>query len=683
MIPFIARLRYPLGAPPAGGQARSKIPLRIVGGAACVAICAAVAALPPGGSAPARGHRTPAVTAAFRRAIMVSSLASSGPGTLRSALNAANAGPPGASAAIRFRVHGTITLFSPLPAVSRPVAIDGTSAPTYRGGAPVVAINCNRLAGLRFLAGSAWSQLLGLAVDNAGGDGVTLNAGHITINRDYIGLNLLGQAAGNRGDGVYASQASSGNLIGVNRSAAAGVVANVISGNRRDGIELYGSSFNTVVSNRIGTDPAGRLALSNGGDGILITRRSDGNQIGGTAFVDHATGQANNPTGSKGTVTPVFVVPPLGNLVSGNSRNGVLIDDGSRNNVLNGNFIGTARGGDAPVPNLGNGVWIDRADNNQLIGCKFVNNPFVYYNVISGNRRNGLRITNANNSVVQGNFFGIGANNTTTVANRLDGILVDGSSANTQVGGVIPLGNVSAGNGRNGIEVAGRARGFVTFNTFGGLLAFKGAAPNGNDGLLITSTGGDNLARTNVMSGNRRNGIELGGHASGVTIDPDIAGLATDGTSPLPNGGDGVLIDGRAHGNIIGGTLRSVIAQNTFSGNHGYGLVITGRAHGNRVIDSYVGTGILGRTALGNGRGGVLVAGTAYRNSIGAFGSKPPSDLISGNRGNGVTLLRFTRFNRVVNNFIGLDVTGRRGIPNAGGPVLNLGRRNVIRANRT
>ena len=32
--------------------------------------------------------------------------------------------------------------------------------------------------------------------------------------------------------------------------------------------------------------------------------------------------------------------------------------------------------------------------------------------------------------------------------------------------------------------------------TFGGLLAFKGAAPNGNDGLLVTFTGGGNLART-------------------------------------------------------------------------------------------------------------------------------------------------------------------------------------------
>ena len=59
--------------------------------------------------------------------------------------------------------------------------------------------------------------------------------------------------------------------------------------------------------------------------------------------------------------------------------------------------------------------------------------------------------------------------------------------------------------------MTGTARGFTTFNTFGGLHAFGGAAPNGNDGVLITSTGGDNLVRTNVMSGNTRNGIELAG----------------------------------------------------------------------------------------------------------------------------------------------------------------------------
>ena len=64
-----------------------------------------------------------------------------------------------------------------------------------------------------------------------------------------------------------------------------------------------------------------------------------------------------------------------------------------------------------------------------------------------------------------------------------------------------------------------------------------------------------------------------------MTVDPDIAGLTTKGNAVLPNGGDGLLIDGTAHANTIGGTLRSVIPQNTFSGNKGYGLAITGHAY--------------------------------------------------------------------------------------------------------
>jgi hypothetical protein len=304
------------------------------------------------------------------------------------------------------------------------------------------------------------------------------------------------------------------------------------------------------------------------------------------------------------------------------------------------------------------------------------NNPFVYYNVVSGNRRNGLRVTNSDNVTVQGNFFGVGANNTTIVGNRLDGILVDGSSANTQVGGVIPLGNVSAGNGLNGIAVLGTVRKFVTFNTFGGLLAFKGAAPNGLDGLLITSTGGDNLVRTNVFSGNRRNGIELAGNASGVTVDPDIVGLNTKGNAVLPNGGDGLLIDGTAHGNTIGGTLVSVIPQNTFSGNSGYGVVIAGRAHDNTVDPSFIGTQILGVNALGNKLGGVLITDHAYRNLVGEEACRRPN-LISGNSGIGVTLTGDTTQNSVINNFIGLNRFGRD-LPNSGPALVNAGQNNTM-----
>jgi len=67
-------------------------------------------------------------------------------------------------------------------------------------------------------------------VDDASGNGVTLDAGSVTLNDNYIGLNLAGAAAGNGGNGVYVSAASARNFIGLNGSRASGVVANVISG---------------------------------------------------------------------------------------------------------------------------------------------------------------------------------------------------------------------------------------------------------------------------------------------------------------------------------------------------------------------------------------------------------------------------------------------------------------------
>ncbi len=301
-----------------------------IAAAACIAAACSAAVPVPAAAATARtaGPKPPAWSPS--RSIRVTNLRNAGTGSLRAAIRSADAGPPGTSAVIRFAVSGVITLASRLPAITRKVSINGTSAPAYAdGGPPAVEIDANSRAGLQFAAGSAGSRLLGVAMDNASRNGVTLNAGAITLDKDYIGLDLAGDAFGNRGDGVYISAASSGNLIGLNNSADTGVVANVIAGNAGSGIVLSGSSRNTIVSNRIGTNAAGRKAIANGGDGVLLTGRSDGNEIGGTDFVDPATGQANDPTGDKGTVPPVFVVPPLGNLISGNAGDGVLIEAGS------------------------------------------------------------------------------------------------------------------------------------------------------------------------------------------------------------------------------------------------------------------------------------------------------------------------------------------------------------------
>lgn len=54
----------------------------------------------------------------------------------------------------------------------------------------------------------------------------------------------------------------------------------------------------------------------------------------------------------------VSFAPPLGNLISGNSRHGVLIDSGSELTVLSGNFIGTNNVGTSAIGNGGDGVLI-------------------------------------------------------------------------------------------------------------------------------------------------------------------------------------------------------------------------------------------------------------------------------------------------------------------------------------
>ena len=339
----------------AGGRARLA---RIVA-AGCAALAAAAAAATPASAAPPPAPAAAAGPAAVRT-LVVRTLHNSGPGSLRAAITTANASGPGSATRIRFSVRGTIRLARALPAIHRRMVIDATSAPGYHGGGPpVVAINCHRHLGLVFGPGAGGSSLLGVAVDRASGAGVTLVARHITLNHDYIGLNLAGHPAGNHGAGVLV--ASNGNRIGLNPAKAVNVVANVISGNAGAGIVLAGSAHNTVVSNRIGTNRAGARALGNRGDGIDLTGGAADNEIGGTAYVNPATGQANDPTGDKGTVTPVFVVPPLGNTISGNVGNGVLINAGARDNRLNGNFIGTTGHGDRALGNAQDGVRIDRA----------------------------------------------------------------------------------------------------------------------------------------------------------------------------------------------------------------------------------------------------------------------------------------------------------------------------------
>src|SRR5690606_18155440 len=135
------------------------------------------------------------------------------------------------------------------------------------------------------------------------------------------------------------------------------------------------------------------------------------------------------------------------------------------------------------------GILFENSDSNDIIGCKINNNPFVYYNVVSGNKENGLRVINSNNLKIQANFFGIGANNSVKVPNGLNGVSLEGCSDQINFGGVIPLGNNSSGNLKNGLVIKDKVKNTVTFNLFAGIYAFGGEASNGENGILITSDG--------------------------------------------------------------------------------------------------------------------------------------------------------------------------------------------------
>ncbi len=458
-------------------------------------------------------------------------------------------------------------------------------------------------------------------------------------------------------DSVYGNQVV-GVVIGggtlVPYQATVGL-SNVISANGGNGVGLYGANDNQIAMNYIGTDATGTLDRGNAGNGILVTAAAMRNLIGG-----EATG-GNDPTGG------VFVRPPQGNLISGNNANGVLIAAAATQNQLSGNFIGTDASGNSAVGNTVDGVAIQNANGNSLIGCRALQNPFVFYNVIGGNGGNGLRVTNANNTTIQANFFGVGADNNTAVGNALNGVLVEGTSANTLMGGPIPLGNVDAANGQNGIVVRDTASGFVSYNTFCGLAAFS-TNPNlgnGKDGMLITTTGGKILIRTNVVTRNGDDGIEVSGDARDVTVVGNIIGLSTQGNQPMGNVGNGVEVGGTAHNIVVGGLQPNfnIIPHNAISANGGNGVAVVGAAYNVWVNHGYIGTDLLGQAAFGNAGDGVYLGPGTRATTI---GSVDPSLLtvISGNLGDGVEL-NGTRGNTVIGTLIGTDAAGLLPLPNS------------------
>jgi len=254
---------------------------------------------------------------------------------------------------------------------------------------------------------------------------------------NYIGLNVSGDALGNKEDGVLIEMKAARNHIGVSGDGG----RNIISGNLANGVEIGDdmTTGNSVINNYIGTDVTGMSAKENHEDGI---------------FIDDAPG---NFIGDSNEQTMRLV---QGNLIAGNGADGVHISGATASgNRIRGNFIGTNLNTTADVANGINGVFIDAAPNN-VIGSSN-DESTDYRNVISGNSQNGVFINGmgASGTFIQGNYIGTDISGKAPFGNVLgnlaDGVLIM-NAPNTTISGrnTVPDAIIS-GNASNGVEIIG------------------------------------------------------------------------------------------------------------------------------------------------------------------------------------------------------------------------------------
>jgi uncharacterized repeat protein (TIGR01451 family) len=234
-----------------------------------------------------------------------------GAGSFRQAIQNVNSGSsPGA---IIFNISGpapySISLQSPLPAITNRVTIDGTSQPGF-AGSPLVELDGASLGsgadGLYITAGA--STVRGLAIHGFSGAGIRLaSAGGNVIQGNFIGTDLTGTAALPNGTGIQIENDAPNNLIGGTNAGA----GNVISGNAGHGLLFNQSPGNVIQGNFIGTDASGAANLGNTLDGIYLNNASS-NAIGGVLFETANTIMYNGGAG-------VGIPAGTANAVRGNS----------------------------------------------------------------------------------------------------------------------------------------------------------------------------------------------------------------------------------------------------------------------------------------------------------------------------------------------------------------------------
>ena len=400
------------------------------------------------------------------------------------------------------------------------------------------------------------------------------------------------------------------------------------------------------------------------GDGIVVggawswlagPLRSSRNGGDGVVFMP---GAANSTIGSSGTGTWGTIE------ITRNVGAGVRVfGPGIRMANLRVGVTGVA--GATPAPNnAGMGPWdhgimVESGATDCTIG--FPGNGSTV--VVGGNAGYGIATTAAR-LLVLNTFVGIASDGLTPAPNTgPGGIYIDPSATDGMIGApgegcaVVVSGNLGVGISANGARLR-------VVNTLVGVAA-DGIAPIPNSGVCgisigTTATdctiGATGRGNTVVASGNFGSGI--GAHGAGLVVVNTLAGVAADGTTPVPNGVSGIAIAITATDSSIGwpGRGNTVVASGNF------GTAIFANAARLRIVNTFVGVAADGTTPVPNGKNGVVIGSTAADCTIGWPGTESVV-VLSGNSGAGLVVYAVRM--RVLNTFVGVGADGTTGIPNA------------------
>lgn len=190
--------------------------------------------------------------------------------------------------------------------------------------------------------------------------------------------------------------------------------------------------------------------------------------------------------------------------------------------------------------------------------------------VVGNFKGHGIELRTGGGNVLEGNYVGMGASGTSTLANTGHGVVV-ANSPNNRIGGPsaaqrnLISKNMAKGNG-GGIVLEGAGGNVIQGNFIGTDITGMVEHPNEARGIAIIGSsnnliGGPGAGAGNLIAGNRATGVRMLGGSSNNVVQGNLIGVNRALTGVIPND-RGVQIRDGDNNQVLG----NVIMGNTYDG---------------------------------------------------------------------------------------------------------------------